>query len=87
MVIGCRNLAESVLQEITLRGFEAISKVSFTKSSNESKAFHYDKDTGAFCEDKDNWLIETDGIDLANVMALEGIDYKRTTSNNVTEIL
>lgn len=38
-------------------------------------------------EDKDNWIIETDGVDLANVLALEGIDYRKTTSNSITEIL
>ena len=70
-----------------MRGFEAISKVSFTKSAPESKKWYYDTETGAYMEDKDNWIIETDGVDLANVLALEGIDATKTTSNSVTEIL
>lgn len=87
LVIGCRGLAESILEEITLRGFEKITKVSFSKSGNDSKRWYYDKETGAYKEDKDNWIIETDGVDLANVLSLEGIDAKRTTSNSITEIL
>jgi DNA-directed RNA polymerase II subunit RPB1 len=87
LVIGCRGLAESILEEITLRGFEKITKVSFSKSGNDSKRWFYEKDSGAYKEDKDNWIIETDGVDLASVLALEGIDSKRTTSNSITEIL
>jgi len=87
LVFACRGLAESILEEITLRGFEKISKVSFTKSAPESNRWFYDKVTGAFKEDKENWIIETDGVDLYNVLALEGIDNKKTTSNSVTEIL
>lgn len=70
LVVGCRGLAESILEEITLRGFEKISKVSFTKSAPESKQWYYDKESGAYKEDKENWIIETDGVDLSNVLSL-----------------
>lgn len=46
-----------------------------------------DPDTGAITEDKDNFLIETDGTALMKVMAVEGVDFKRTYTNNVVEIL
>ena len=87
LVFACRGLAESILEEITLRGFEKISKVSFSKNDEKSNQWFYDKVTGAFKNDRDNWVIETDGVDLFNVLALEGVDNKRTTSNSVTEIL
>jgi len=36
---------------------------------------------------KENWIIETDGVALAKVFAIEGINPTKTTSNNVIEIL
>lgn len=38
-------------------------------------------------EDNDEWLLDTDGINLLDVLGVPGVDQARTTSNNVTEIL
>jgi|LauGreDrversion4_2_1035121.scaffolds.fasta_scaffold196086_2 hypothetical protein len=38
-------------------------------------------------ESKENFIIETDGVALQQVLAIEGIDATKTTSNSVTEIL
>jgi DNA-directed RNA polymerase II subunit RPB1 len=47
----------------------------------------YNSKTGAFEESKkDNWIIETDGVALAKVFAIEHVDHRRTTSNSVIEI-
>ena len=37
--------------------------------------------------DRKNWVIESDGVALQKVMAVEGVDYTRTISNSITEIL
>jgi DNA-directed RNA polymerase II subunit RPB1 len=42
---------------------------------------------GAQKVSKNNWVIETDGVALAKVMAVEKVDYTTTTSNDIQEIL
>lgn len=81
-----RELAGDILYNITLRGFPEISKVSYTCSSLDSVSHKFDPNTGAYEELKGNWLIETDGVALAKVFAIEEVDATRTTSNNVIEI-
>jgi len=44
-------------------------------------------ETGAMKEITGCWLIETDGVDLARVLSIEGVDATRTTSNHIIEIL
>ena len=38
-------------------------------------------------ESKENFIIETDGVALQQVLTIEGVDATKTTSNSVTEIL
>ena len=71
-----------------LKGFENISKVFYSSSAKEHcDVVYYDKVTGEKKVDKETWIIETDGVDLARVMSLENVDYTKTTSNHVIEIL
>jgi DNA-directed RNA polymerase II subunit RPB1 len=39
--------------------------------------------TGGECKE---WVLETDGANLKQVMCLDGVDFKRTYSNNCVEI-
>ena len=82
-----RELADQILNKITLRGFDKISKVFYTQSSSDCKRSVYDPDTGGMKTIKDCWLIETDGVDLQRVFSIEGVDATRTTSNHIIEIL
>ena len=66
-----------------LKGFEEISKV-YAKKYTENE---YDPITKGFKISDDNWMLETDGVALAKVLAVEKVDYKRTISNDVLEIL
>jgi DNA-directed RNA polymerase beta' subunit len=38
-------------------------------------------------KNKDNFIIETDGTALLQVLAIQGVDATRTTSNSLVEIL
>lgn len=87
VVIWLRKLAEIILNDITLRGFKKITKVFYTSSASECARTVYNEKTGAVETIKECWLIETDGVDLANVLAVEGVDATRTTSNHTIEIL
>jgi DNA-directed RNA polymerase II subunit RPB1 len=44
-------------------------------------------DTGAEKKTDDNWLVETDGVALQKVLGAKKIDFKRTISNDILEIL
>ena len=84
-----REFAESVLKNITLRGFEEISKVSYKKkcvTTKDCEMTTYNPDTGSATESKEHLVIETDGVALFKVFSVEGVDATRTTSNNVMEI-
>ncbi len=82
-----REQADSILNKITLRGFEKITKVFYTSSAADCKRTTYDEKSGEMLTIKDCWLIETDGVDLARVLSIEGVDATRTTSNHIIEIL
>lgn len=34
----------------------------------------------------DNWMIETDGVDLKRILAVDMVDQKKTISNDVIEV-
>lgn len=38
-------------------------------------------------ESDDEWVLDTDGINLRDVLGIPGVDSKRTISNNVTEVI
>ena len=87
VVMLLREMADQILNKITLRGFEKITKVFYTSSAESCTRTTFDEDTGAVKNIKDCWLIQTDGVDLARVFSIEGVDCTRTTSNHTIEIL
>jgi DNA-directed RNA polymerase II subunit RPB1 len=81
-----KEIMDKILNEVTISGIPEISKVTFTKY-NETE---YNPDTGDKCKPQDpplNWQIETDGVALSKVLGFEKIDFKRTMSNDIQEIL
>ncbi|VEU24076.1 DEKNAAC105257 [Brettanomyces naardenensis] len=76
-----RALETQMLESITLRGITGISRVFMMK---------YDKtfvdEEGDFNKKKE-WVLETDGINLAEVITVDGVDPTRTYSNSFVEIL
>lgn len=59
------------LREITLKGLDAIKRVVMRKENNRPD---------------DEYILYTEGSDLENVISVEGVDMKRTTTNNINEI-
>jgi len=79
-----------LLNGLTLKGIPAITKVSYANQPKQSGHKVYDERTGGEkIEDKapDNWIIETDGVALKEVLAVDRVDYARTMSNSVREVL
>lgn len=83
-----KEFMDKLLNEVTISGIPEISKVTFTKYNEND----YNPETGEKVKynAKDpplNWLIETDGVALSKVLGFEKIDFKRTNSNDIQEIL
>lgn len=77
-----RTIESNILKEMTLKGIQGIKKVFM----REDKVTKYDERTGKF-ERSQEWVLDTDGVNMEEVMLLEEVDYKRLQSNDIVEIL
>lgn len=72
-----------ILNNLALKGFPEIAKVTFSKHSSVETC----SETGKFINSDDNWLIETDGTALAKILTVAKVDATRTVSNDNIEVL
>ncbi|OWB54506.1 hypothetical protein B5S28_g355 [[Candida] boidinii] len=75
-----KTLEAEMLENITLRGIDGISRVFMMQYDRT-----YVDGEGDFSKEKE-WVLETDGINLADVITVDGIDTTRTYSNSFVEI-
>jgi len=75
-----RNFQEMLLNTIVLRGLNGITNVLPRKLQNQVV-----KDDGKYVQ-KDSWILDTTGSNLMDVLGLDYIDWKRTTSNDIKEV-
>ena len=78
-----KEVEDSMMNEIPLKGFPEITKV-YAKKYQERE---YDDKTQGYKTTDDNWMLETDGVALSKILPVEFVDYKRTISNDLIEIL
>jgi len=76
-----KALESQMLESITLGGITGISRVFMMKYDKT-----YIDSSGDFAKKKE-WVLETDGINLSDVIAVDGVDPTRTYSNSFVEIL
>lgn len=69
-----------MLNNIVLRGVKNIDKVILRKVIDEVKKVE-DK-----YETKETWVLDTVGSNLIDVLALDYIDYTKTTTNHINEV-
>lgn len=81
-----RQLENLLLNELVLKGIPQITKASYTKEAAACKLDRFDPVTGAHEKDKDNVVIETDGVALKEVLERDFIDTVLSTSNDILEI-
>lgn len=79
-----RQIENTMLNNITLRGVDNIRRV-FMMEREKTTILPSGLYAGKENSDKE-WTLETDGINLKKVMCIEGVDFKRTYSNNCVEI-
>ncbi|KAG2023660.1 RNA polymerase II large subunit [Coprinopsis cinerea AmutBmut pab1-1] len=80
--IFLRQLENTMLNSVTLRGVRGINRVFLTASDRVTLA----PDGSIKTEKGAEWILETDGTNLKGVMCLDGVDSTRTYSNNCVEI-
>ena len=92
-----KALEYNIMEKIIISGIEKIKKVSISqKKPKVLDASSCDKNPRAVVDDsdivfrnfidKEEWILETDGTNLINVLANKYVDSVRTISNDITEI-
>jgi DNA-directed RNA polymerase II subunit RPB1 len=76
-----KSFQEKLLNQIVLRGIQKIQKVNLREINNYIK---YDGDN--YTKNK-IYVLDTVGSNLSEILTLDFIDYKRTYSNNISEML
>jgi DNA-directed RNA polymerase beta' subunit len=75
-----RNFQEALLNNVVLRGINGLNNVLPRKVQNMVVP-----EDGKYIK-KDIWVLDTNGTNLLETLALEFIDYKRTYSSDVREM-
>lgn len=76
-----RKMEKQLSEQLHLRGIPGIKKVYLSQKSKNI----WDETVGAF-ESKDEYVMETDGTNLAEVLISPLVDHMRTFSNDVVEV-
>ncbi|KAJ2926883.1 hypothetical protein H1R20_g10219, partial [Candolleomyces eurysporus] len=77
-----RQLENTMLNSVTLRGIKGINRVFLTAVDRVV----IDQDGALRSLKNDEWILETDGTNLKQVMCVEGVDASRAYSNNCVEV-
>ena len=76
-----KKMEHQLLNEVSLKGISGIKKVYM----REENVALYDSDSGLFEKSKE-WILDTDGVNLSEVLACKGVNTQRTVSNDIVEI-
>ncbi|XP_022880719.1 DNA-directed RNA polymerase II subunit 1-like [Olea europaea var. sylvestris] len=76
-----KKIESNMLTEMALRGIPDINKV-FIKNSKLNK---FDETEGFKAENE--WMLDTEGVNLLAVICHEDVDARRTTSNHLIEVI
>ncbi|CAG8507263.1 425_t:CDS:2 [Diversispora eburnea] len=78
-----KRVENNMLTNIGLRGIKGIKRVYLTESQ---KTRIYINDVGKIVKENE-WMLETDGTNLLEVLNVENVDHRRSYSNNCVEIM
>jgi DNA-directed RNA polymerase II subunit RPB1 len=78
-----KALEYNIMQTIVIKGIQGIKKVSPRKND----FLEFNKETGVFNKEKTiEWILDTDGTNLLDILSNPMVDATRTLSNDVNEI-
>ncbi|KAG1671615.1 hypothetical protein FOA52_006846 [Chlamydomonas sp. UWO 241] len=81
-----KKLEQSYLRDLKLQGVENIRKV-FIRSSKRTQIISPEDGGLPVYKQDEEWLLDTEGVNLIEVLAFPGVDHTRTTSNHLIEII
>eukprot|EP00210_Caulerpa_lentillifera_P004539 g4331.t1 len=73
---------EVMLMDLELQGVAGINRVFIREEASKT----FDVESGVF-KMSTEYLLDTEGVNLMEVMCQEGVDYTRTVSNHLLEVL
>jgi len=76
-----KAMEHNIVYQVLLKGYKGIKKVSL----NKKKYDKYNKDTQKFDKIVE-WVLDTDGTNLMEILANPNVDASRTVSNDIREI-
>lgn len=76
-----KAMEHNIVYQVLLKGYKGIKKVSLNKKKYEK----YNRDTQMF-DKVIEWVLDTDGTNLMDILANPNIDSTRTVSNDIREI-
>ena len=76
-----KALESTIIESMTLKGIEKVNKIEMLPKDN----FRYDDVSKVFHKTSE-WVMYTDGTNLAEVLANPFVDASRTVSNDVNEV-
>jgi len=76
-----KAIEHNIVYQVLLKGYKGIKKVSLNKKKYEK----YNNDTHNF-DKVIEWVLDTDGTNLIDILANPNIDSQRTVSNDIREI-
>ncbi|KAG8714811.1 DNA-directed RNA polymerase II subunit rpb1 [Ceratobasidium sp. 423] len=80
--IFIRQIEHNMLDSVTLRGVKGIRRVFMVEHDKP----HIDAAGELQPRSMKEWVLETDGVNLKNVLSVDGIDFRRTYSNKCPEV-
>lgn len=83
MLAEIKALQYNVMENVIIKGIHGIEKISMR--DQKSQHYGYDKNTQSFIQ-VNEWIMDTDGSNLRDVMNNKHIDSFLTTTNNIYEI-
>ena len=83
IITDLKALEYNIMEKIIISGIDKIKKVSI--SQKKEKLLNDDPVFKTF-EDKEMYMLETDGTNLMNVLGNQYVDSENTISNDITEI-
>lgn len=81
-----RQLEVTLLNTVDLRGVPGVDRVFLVKKDKVITRPDGTLQNKALTDAEREWVLETDGVNLKKVLAVDGVDFRRTTSNSCTEI-
>ena len=80
-IAAIKALEHNIVYQVLLKGYKGIKKVSL----NKKKYTKYNYDTNHF-DNLVEWVLDTDGTNLIEILSNPNIDSTRTISNDIREI-